>query len=139
MGGGVRGQVYWGRERTDDRVDLSELLDAAADNVSRNDTADELDHAVGDAADAVDGDHGVGVVAAVVVPFVLWMLPDAAICSGMSACGQVNGCQERRYTHSAGMNLPPVAASRMMSSAVQKPKTVTAAARTFLVGYLLTC
>jgi hypothetical protein len=81
------GEVHRAREGTDDRVDLSELLDAAANNVSRDDAADELDHAVGDAADAVNRDHDVGVVTAVVVPFVLWMLSDAAICSGReSAC-----------------------------------------------------
>lgn len=76
---------------TDDRVDLSELLDAAADNVARDDAADELNHAVGDAADGVDGDHGVGVVAAVVVPFVLGMLADAAVCIGsarVDMCGR---------------------------------------------------
>lgn len=88
MGGGVLGEVRrgWGGggRGTDDRVDLSEFLDAAADNVSWYDAADELNHAVSDAADAVDGDHGVGVVAAVVVPLVLGMLADAAVCNGRS-------------------------------------------------------
>ena len=124
------------KDRTDDGVDLFELSNAAADNVSWDDAANELDHAVGYSADAVDGNHGVRVVAAVVVPLVLGMVANTAICS----CQHVfHSWKRREDAHVAGINVPPVAASRMMSRAEQKPKRITATARTFLVGYLLTC
>ena len=48
------------------RIHPSKFLDVATDNISRNDTADQLDHTIGNTADAVYGDDAVGIVVPVV-------------------------------------------------------------------------
>lgn len=50
----------------DKRVHTTEFLDITSNNIARNNTSDELDHTIGNAGEAVDGDDTIGRVVAVV-------------------------------------------------------------------------
>jgi hypothetical protein len=45
-----------------ERIHPLQLVDVAADDIAGDDSSDEFNHAVHDAADAVHGDHGIGIV-----------------------------------------------------------------------------
>jgi hypothetical protein len=83
---GVLGLPYNG-------IHLSELLDVATNNVSRDDSSNKFDHTVGNTADAVDGDHSIRVILAVVRELILGVV--AAVRRGyQSASGSSINDQE---------------------------------------------
>lgn len=53
-----------------ERIHPLELIDVATDDVAGDNSPDQFNHAVDDAADAVDGNHGIGIVS------VSWLAAD---------------------------------------------------------------
>lgn len=80
-------------------------------NISRNNTANKLNHAVGDTADGVDGDHAICGKVSVVVVVVLGMMPDTTevgrqkgATSG-SVHDENDGSQNAKNENSTGKNV----------------------------------
>jgi hypothetical protein len=74
-------------------VHPAKLLDVSADDVSRDDAADKLNHAVHHSTHAVDRDHAVSVVVSIVAVIVLWMGFPVLYRHKVSACRCVNNEQ----------------------------------------------